>query len=124
VHVDPVLLERAVANLLANAFRYSPPDRPVTVRAMAADGAGVELRVEDGGPGIPRTERARVFQPFQRLDDSPEAAGVGLGLAVARGFVTAMDGTVAVDETPGGGTTIVVSLPTDTPARAAGSGEV
>ena len=115
---DPVLLERAVANLLGNAFRYSPADRPVTVRATPERERGrVELRIADRGPGIPRTQRSRVFQPFQRLDDSPEAAGVGLGLAVAQGFITAMDGRLDVDETPGGGTTMVVTLPAagDTP---------
>jgi two-component system sensor histidine kinase KdpD len=114
VMADPVLLERALANLLANAFRYSPADRPVTVRAGAGDASVVELRIADGGPGIPRAQRSRVFQPFQRLDDSPESAGVGLGLAVARDFVRAMDGRLEVDETPGGGTTMVVTLPVAT----------
>jgi two-component system sensor histidine kinase KdpD len=111
VDADPVLLERAVANLVANAFRYSPPDRPVSVRAAPVNGGAVELRIADHGRGIPRGQRARVFEPFERLGDSPEVAGVGLGLAVARGFVQAMDGTVGIDETPGGGTTMVVSLP-------------
>jgi two-component system sensor histidine kinase KdpD len=111
VHADPVLLERALANLLGNAFRYSPADRPVTVRAAVGEGATVTVRIADRGPGIPRSQRARVFQPFQRLDDSPEAAGVGLGLAVARDFISAMDGRLEIDETPGGGTTMVVTLP-------------
>ena len=54
--------------------------------------------------------RDQVFQPFQRLGDSPNGSGVGLGLAVARGFVEAMGGEIAVDDTPGGGTTMVISL--------------
>jgi two-component system sensor histidine kinase KdpD len=114
VLADPVLLERAIANLLANAFRYAPPDQPVTVRSAPVDRperAVVELRVVDHGPGIPRSQRSRVFEPFQRLDDRPEAAGVGLGLAVARGFIDAMDGSLDIDETPGGGTTMIVTLP-------------
>jgi two-component system sensor histidine kinase KdpD len=71
----------------------------------------VELRVVDQGPGIPLGQRTRVFQPFQRLGDRPNGTGVGLGLAVARGFVEAMDGELTIEDTPGGGTTMVVSLP-------------
>lgn len=109
VHADPVLLERAIANLVINAMRYSPTSQPVTVRAVAVD-EGVELRVIDHGKGIPRQERQRVFQPFERLDDTPEAAGTGLGLAVARGFILTMGGELSIDETPGGGTTMIATL--------------
>jgi two-component system sensor histidine kinase KdpD len=111
VVADPVLLERALANVLANAFRYAPTDRPVTIRGVPGEEHTMELRIADRGPGISRAQRARVFQPFQRLDDSPESAGVGLGLTVARDFVKAMDGRLEIDETPGGGTTMVVILP-------------
>lgn len=110
VVTDPVLLERALANLVGNAVRYSPSDAPVVVSAAGA-GDRVEIRVVDHGPGIPRRERQRVFQPFERLDDTPEAAGVGLGLAVARGFIDATGATLEIDDTPGGGTTMIVSLP-------------
>src|SRR5947209_4020852 len=110
VYVDPALLERAVANLVENAIRHAPAGRPVRVLAGRV-GNRVDLRVVDTGPGIPRDERDRVFRPFQRLGDNPNGAGVGLGLAVAKGFVEAVGGDLSVEDTPGGGTTMVVSLP-------------
>ena len=79
-------------------------------RARCSD--RVDLRVIDHGPGIPPADRERIFQPFQRLGDNPaNGTGVGLGLAVARGFVEAMGGELAVEDTPGGGSTMVFSLP-------------
>ncbi|MEY2450157.1 MAG: two-component system, OmpR family, sensor histidine kinase KdpD, partial [Acidimicrobiaceae bacterium] len=108
---DPALLERVVANLVGNAIAWSPIDQPVRIEAGRV-GDRVHLRVVDRGPGIPMDARDRVFQPFQRLGDSPNGAGVGLGLAVARGFVDAMDGDLIIDDTPGGGTTMTISLPT------------
>ena len=72
----------------------------------------VDIRVIDRGPGIRVVDRDLVFQPFQRLGDhAADGAGVGLGLAIARGFVEAMHGELAIEDTPGGGTTMVVSLP-------------
>jgi two-component system sensor histidine kinase KdpD len=105
---DPALLERALANLLDNATSASPPDRPARIEAGAVAGR-VDIRIIDHGPGIPRLERERVFQPFQRLVD--HGTGTGLGLAIARGFITAMGGELALEDTPGGGVTMVVSLP-------------
>jgi len=110
VHADPGLLERAIANLIANALEASPPDRPVRISAGSVLDR-VELRVVDQGPGIPVDQRDRVFSPFQRLGDRPNGNGVGLGLAVARGFVEAMGGELTIDDTPGGGATMVVALP-------------
>jgi len=110
VHVDPALLERAVANLVENALRHAPAGRPVRVNAGQVGGQ-VDLRVIDTGPGIPSEERERVFRPFQRLGDNPNGSGVGLGLAVAKGFVEAVGGELSVEDTPGGGTTMVVTLP-------------
>ena len=109
VAADPTLLERVVANLVANALRWSPEGQPVRVHAGAVNDH-VELRVADRGRGIPPADRERVFQPFQRLGDQPNGSGVGLGLAVAHGFVEAMSGTLSIEDTPGGGTTMVVSL--------------
>jgi two-component system sensor histidine kinase KdpD len=109
VHADSALLERAVANLLVNALAFSPPDAIVRVHAGLV-GDRVELRVIDRGRGIPEGDRERVFQPFQRLGDNPGGAGVGLGLAVAKGFVQSMEGQLVVEDTPGGGCTMVVSL--------------
>ncbi|MFF3766962.1 DUF4118 domain-containing protein [Streptomyces sp. NPDC001922] len=109
VHVDPGLLERSVANLVENAVKYGPPGRPVLVAASAL-GERVELRVVDRGPGVPDTGKDRIFEPFQRYGDAPRGAGVGLGLAVARGFAEAMGGTLAAEDTPGGGMTMVLAL--------------
>jgi two-component system sensor histidine kinase KdpD len=113
VKADAGLLERAIANLIANALHASPADRPVRVVAGTVLDR-VELRVVDQGPGIPSDQRDRVFQPFQRLGDRPNGTGVGLGLAVARGFVEAMGGELTIEDTPGGGATMVVSLPAAT----------
>jgi two-component system sensor histidine kinase KdpD len=109
VAVDPGLLERSVANLVENAVKYSPPGTPVRVSASAiAD--RVEVRVVDRGPGVPDEAKERIFAPFQRHGDAPRGAGVGLGLAVARGFAEAMDGTLNAEDTPGGGLTMVLTL--------------
>jgi two-component system sensor histidine kinase KdpD len=110
VVADPALLERVVANLVENAVAHSPPGAPVRVEAGEVGGR-VLIRVVDRGRGIPTELRERVFQPFQRMDDSPsQGAGVGLGLAVARGFTRAMGGELTIDDTPGGGTTMVIEL--------------
>jgi two-component system sensor histidine kinase KdpD len=77
-------------------------------------GQRVDLRVVDHGIGVPVPERERIFEPFQRLGDGGADSGVGLGLAVARGFVEAMGGELSVDDTPGGGLTFTVSLPVAT----------
>jgi two-component system sensor histidine kinase KdpD len=109
VAADQALLERVVANLVDNALAWSPPGTPVRVEAGVVPG-GVDLRVVDRGGGIAREHRDRIFQPFQRLGDGPDGAGVGLGLAVARGFTEAMSGELVIEDRPGGGTTMVVSL--------------
>jgi two-component system, OmpR family, sensor histidine kinase KdpD len=113
VEADPVLLERVLANLLGNAVRHSPAGRPPLVTGSAL-GAVVELRVVDRGPGIPAADRDRVFAAFQRLGDTDNTVGIGLGLALARGLTEAMHGTLQPEDTPGGGLTMVVSLPAAT----------
>ena len=70
----------------------------------------VDVRIADRGPGVPSEERARLFVPFQRLGDASQGEGVGLGLAVAKGFVEAMGGQIEVEDTPGGGLTVVLRL--------------
>ncbi len=109
VLADPGLLERAFANLIDNAVRFSPPGRPARVSAGAVDGF-VDVRVVDRGPGVPAADRARLFVPFQRLGDSGQGEGVGLGMAVAKGFVEAMGGEIEIEDTPGGGLTVVTRL--------------
>jgi two-component system sensor histidine kinase KdpD len=109
VDADPGLLERAVANLTANARAWSPAAGSVRIQGSEAGGR-VELRVVDRGPGLPRNDRARMFEPFQRLGARAGGEGLGLGLAVARGFVEAMGGDIVVEDTPGGGLTMVIGF--------------
>jgi two-component system, OmpR family, sensor histidine kinase KdpD len=104
-YVDPGLLERVVANLVANALRFSEAVE-VTGEAGATR---VCLRVVDHGPGVPPALRSRIFEPFQRQGDV--GTGVGLGLAVARGLTEALGGTLDAEDTPGGGLTMVLDLP-------------
>ena len=118
IDVDAALLERAVANLVANARAFAPPGSPVQILGSAAGGQ-VDLRIVDRGPGIPAANRDRAFEPFQRLGDHAGIDGVGLGLAVARGFIEAMGGSLVPEDTPGGGLTMVVSF--RSPDRDAGS---
>jgi two-component system, OmpR family, sensor histidine kinase KdpD len=135
VVADAGLLERVIANLVQNALRYAPDGSPVCISGSAhAD--RVELRIVDRGPGIARADTEAIFAAFQRSGSSPVGSspvgsspvgsspvgsspvgsspvgnvGVGLGLAIARGFVEAMGGSVTAEETPGGGATLVVSL--------------
>ncbi|MRG59653.1 DUF4118 domain-containing protein [Agromyces sp. CFH 90414] len=108
---DAVLLQRVVVNLLANAVRHSPTGERVRIAASSFRDR-TELRVVDRGPGIPPERRDDVFTPFQRLGDTDNETGLGLGLALAKGFVEGMGGTLEPDDTPGGGLTMVVALPT------------
>jgi len=108
VSADRGLLERALANLVANASRVSAPGVPVSI-AAAQVGDAVELRISDRGPGVPAEQHERIFEPFQRLGDAG-SGGIGLGLAVAKGMVDAMGGSLRPEETPGGGLTMVVRL--------------
>jgi two-component system sensor histidine kinase KdpD len=107
---DPVLVQRVLVNLVANAIRYSPADSPPIITASSF-GDRVELRVIDRGPGIPQSALAEAFQPFQRLGDTDNTTGVGLGLALSNGFMDAMGGKLDAEDTPGGGLTMVISLP-------------
>jgi signal transduction histidine kinase len=120
VRTDPGLLERVLANLFSNALAYSPPGRPPAMRARHA-GDSVILEITDHGPGVPDALKERMFEPFERLDASRREArttgnGVGLGLAVVKGFLDTMGGSVAAADTPGGGLTIRVTLPAATRA--------
>ena len=110
VQTDPNLVERAIANVVDNALAWSPPGRAVRIVATADDDA-VHLRVIDHGPGIAPVDREQVFLPFQRRGDRSYGPGVGLGLAVARGLLGAVGGRVAVEDTDGGGTTMVITVP-------------
>jgi two-component system, OmpR family, sensor histidine kinase KdpD len=109
VLADPGLLERVLANLFSNALRHSTAGgRPPELRAHLVEGK-VVLEVVDHGPGVPDEQKERIFEPFTRLGDR-FPGGVGLGLAVARGFAEAMGGRIQAKDTPGGGLTVAITL--------------
>jgi two-component system sensor histidine kinase KdpD len=107
IPLDLVQIDQALTNVLENAARFTPAGRRITV-AAARWRDGVQIRITDRGPGIPREERERVFEPFVRGEGS---AGTGLGLALARAIVEAHGGTIRVTDEPGGGTAVVIELP-------------
>ena len=113
VIADPGLLQRVLVNLIENAMRFSPTGTPVRVSASSFAGT-VEIRVTDHGPGVSADRRDDIFVPFQRLGDTDNLTGLGLGLALSKGFVEGMGGTLVADDTPGGGLTMVIALPADT----------
>jgi signal transduction histidine kinase len=129
IMADPSLLERVVANVTANALRYSPSGSPPLLTASAGGGQ-VILRVVDYGPGVPEADRNRIFAAFERLGDNDSAIGVGLGLTVSRCLAEAMHGTLKPEETPGGGLTMAIAVPVasaqsgDTPSAVIGSSQV
>ncbi|MCM3778296.1 ATP-binding protein [Microbacterium hydrocarbonoxydans] len=110
VTADPVLLQRVLVNVVANARRHAPDGSRVLVSTSAIDDRA-EIRVIDRGAGIPTENRDAIFQPFQRLGDTDNTTGLGLGLALSRGFAEGMGGSLTPEDTPGGGLTMVISLP-------------
>jgi two-component system sensor histidine kinase KdpD len=115
VIADPALLQRVIANLTTNAIQHTPPATPILITASAL-GDRVELRVIDRGPGVAPEARDTLFVPFQRLGDRDNTTGVGLGLALSRGLTEAMHGSLTPEETPGGGLTMVLTLPANSTA--------
>lgn len=118
VEADLGMLERVIANIVENALKYAPDSDVVILGPSSASVVGTvdgrpcgELRIVDHGQGVPAADVIAMFQPFQRLDDAPEGLGIGLGLAVAKGFTEAMGGTLTAEPTPGGGLTMIIRLP-------------
>ena len=115
VRVDPGLLDRVLANVIENAVTHTPSGTEIQLTAGTwRDTRGrswAALRVADVGAGVPDSRKETIFAPFQRLGDVPEGDGLGLGLAVARGFSEAMGGRLFAEDTPGGGLTMVLELP-------------
>ena len=123
IEADPGMLERVIANIVENAVKYAPGSDIVlvgTAGGLSSETLGEhpagELRIIDHGEGVPAEQVVEMFRPFQRLDDIPQTTGVGLGLAVAKGFTEAMGGTLTAEQTPGGGLTMVIRLPLSTGA--------
>ncbi|MDL9978118.1 ATP-binding protein [Microbacterium sp. ASV49] len=120
LHADAVLLQRVIVNLLANAQRHSPEGERVRISTSRL-GDTAEIRVVDHGAGVPVDERDAMFAPFQRMGDTDNTAGLGLGLALSRGFAEGMGGSLSAEDTPGGGLTMVVALPVEGAAASSSS---
>jgi len=111
---DRSRITQALANLVVNAIRYSPNGTPIQISARRS-GEAVRIEVRDHGPGIAHEDRQRIFDKFFRGRTSDGTAGSGLGLAIARSLLTLHGGSLDYEETPGGGSTFVASLPVATP---------
>lgn len=109
--LDAPWIERIVANLLHNIVRHTPPDTRVWIRTRAAPD-GVELTVDDDGPGIPEADRQRVIEPFQQGAGTASSAqpGTGVGLSVANTFTQLHGGELTITASPAGGTRTIVTL--------------
>lgn len=114
VRADRVLLQRVLVNLLANARRYTPPGSRLRI-STSAFGDRAQIRIIDHGVGVVADRQEEIFAPFQRLGDVDNTTGLGLGLALSKGFTEGMSGTLVPEDTPGGGLTMVVSLPLAAP---------
>jgi len=110
---DRQLLRQALVNLVDNALKYGKPGQRIRLVAEEAGDAAVRLAVEDEGPGVPHSERARIFDPYERLerDQTSERTGTGLGLAVVRHVVEVCGGRVSIDDAYTSGTRAVIELP-------------
>jgi len=128
VEADAGMLERVIANVVENAVKYAPDSDIFLVGSVGGTGSATidghpasELRIVDHGKGVPAENVVAMFQPFQRLDDVSYGAeggtGVGLGLAVAKGFTESMGGVLEAGKTPGGGLTMIIRLPLSTGVR-------
>ncbi len=110
VPMDGVLIEQVFVNLLENAVKYTPPSTPIEISASQIDGR-VRVDVADRGPGIPPGEEARIFDKFYRVVGEGPVSGVGLGLTICRGIITAHGGRIWAENRPGGGAVFRFTLP-------------
>ncbi len=112
LYVDADRIAQVLTNLVGNAVKYSPPQTTITVSATQIDNA-IRFDVADQGPGIPVSDRSRIFEPFQQLDSHiiNRTEGAGLGLAICRGLVEAHGGRIWVQDRSGPGTIISFALP-------------
>jgi two-component system sensor histidine kinase KdpD len=112
--LDPIQIDQALTNILENAVRFSRPGTVIGISVHAWQ-SNVAVRITDQGPGIPREDRERVFEPFYKADRGLGRGGTGLGLAIARAIAVAHGGRIHVEGTPAGGTAIVLELPGASP---------
>ncbi len=120
LRIDPVRFHQVLTNLMNNAIKFSEPGGSIAVRACIA-GDAVQFSVQDGGPGIAAEDRERIFERFEKGQDSArrDGSGLGLGLAVVREITERHGGLVWVETAPGGGSLFIVSIPvTPTERRA------
>jgi len=110
VHLDFVLIERVLVNLVDNALKYSPPNTPIEIKAHLA-GAFLEIDVADRGTGIPQEDLNRIFDKFYRVQRPDNVSGTGLGLSISKGILQAHGGFIAAENRPSGGTMITISIP-------------
>lgn len=110
VPLDAVLIEQVFVNLLENAVKYTPASTPIEISAVA-EGDTVRVEVADRGPGLPAGEEARVFDKFYRAPAALAQGGIGLGLTICRGIVTAHGGRIWAENRPGGGAVFRFTLP-------------
>jgi len=110
VPLDGVLIEQVFINLLENAVKYTPPGTPIEISAAQTNGA-VRVEVADGGPGLPPGEESQIFEKFYRAPSATATSGVGLGLTIVRGIVTAHGGRIWAENRPGGGAVFRFTLP-------------
>lgn len=113
LHTDPGLVERALENIVQNAVNYAPGNITITAELVRgrSDQPLMEIRVIDHGPGVPDQVKEQIFDSFQQVGDHRQNTGLGLGLAVARGFAEAVGGSLVARDTPGGGLTMALTLP-------------
>ena len=112
VLADRRLITQALVNVIDNAIKYGRRGGTIRLGASIDEVSRIRLHVDDDGPGVPRADRERVFDAYERLgeDQTSERTGTGLGLAVARGIVRACGGRMWIDETPRGGARVVIEL--------------
>src|SRR5207245_2543786 len=110
IDVDPTMIERIVENLLVNAARHTPVATPIRIGVKARVG-GVELSVEDEGPGIPDDLKDVLFESFRQGPGAAPGGGVGIGLSLVKRFAEVQGGSAHVDDRSGGGARFVIWLP-------------
>jgi len=110
VPLDAVLVEQVFVNLLENAVKYTPAGTQIEISAVAESGV-VRVEVADRGPGLPAGEEVRVFEKFYRAPETAARGGIGLGLAICRGIITAHGGRIWAENRPGGGAAFRFTLP-------------